>query len=458
MRGLYLDAFSGLSGDMMLGALVGLGVPLEVLEQGLAPLGLHGVSLVQRVVARRGIAATKIDVLLDGELAEGPGNDHDAAPAHAPTPFHTHQATDGSAHAERHGHGPGPAHTHRHWSDIDRLLVRSALAARVRERARCIFRHLAEAEARVHGKTLEEVTLHEVGAIDAIADIVGTAIGLEYLGVEQLWVGPLPLGTGFVRTAHGRLPIPAPATMDLLRDFVVRLGDGHGEMVTPTGAAIVAALATREAPPAFRSLRVAYGAGTRELDDRPNALRALLVETLEPEANAGAGSANLGLSLTGPHENAVVIEASIDDLEPELFTDAIEALRAAGAFDVTLSPLIMKLGRPGTLIQAITSNEAAGRVADVLLTETTTIGVRLHAVTRITLPREIREVDTPFGLVRVKVVRQPDGRLRAKPEHADSSRLARAAGVSVNEVRLAALQAAKASIGSSLISSEEKNR
>ncbi len=450
MRGLYLDAFSGLSGDMMLGALVGLGVPLEVIEGELARLELPGLTLRQRRVVKHGISATKVDVLVAGQIAEGPGNDTHHAPGHAHRPG---------------GHEGSPdTHGHRHWTDIDHLLATSLLAPAVRERARQIFRKLAEAEAVVHATSLEAVALHEVGALDAIADITGTAIALEHLGIEQIWVGPLPLGTGFVRTAHGRLPLPAPATVELLRGFAVRPGDGEGEMVTPTGAAIVAAEARSDAPPAFRPLGVADGAGTRDLADRPNTLRALLIEVDQPGARplahglddtaARRESTSLAIAsgllpdplalaalpLSPVGEEAVMIEASIDDLEPELFSDAVEALREAGALDVTLSPLIMKQGRPGTLVQALARPEDAGRVADVLLCTTTTIGVRLHPVTRVVLPRAIRSVETSFGSVRVKVVTLPDGRVRMKPEHADCARLARAAGVTVAEVRAAALR------------------
>ncbi len=448
MRGLYLDAFSGLSGDMMLGALVGLGVPLEVLERELARLELPGLSLRRRSVVKHGISATKVDVLVAGRIAEAPGNDthHGHGHGHAPAP-------DG-------GEVPPGTHHHRHWADIDHLLATSSLAPAVRARARRIFRKLAEAEAAVHATSLDAVALHEVGALDAIADITGTAIALEHLGIEQIWVGPIPLGTGFVRTAHGRLPVPAPATVELLRGFAVRPGDGEGEMVTPTGAAIVAAEARSDAPPAFRPLGVAYGAGTRELTDRPNTLRALLIEVdrpgardlddvsarLESAIHATASSMSPGsvaldtLPLSPVREEAVMIEASIDDLEPELFGDAVEALREAGALDVTLGPLIMKQGRPGTLVQAIARPENAGSIADVLLCTTTTIGVRLHPVTRVVLPRAIRTVETSFGSVRVKVVTLPDGRVRMKPEHADCARLARAAGVTVAEVRASALR------------------
>jgi pyridinium-3,5-bisthiocarboxylic acid mononucleotide nickel chelatase len=402
VRTLYFDTFSGISGDMTVGALLALGVPLEHLRGELGRLDLRGYHLVAERRMVNGITATKFDVHLEDE----------------------------------HGHGhPRHAHAHRAFRDIRALIESSGLDPEVKDVALRVFTRLAEAEGRVHEKPPEEVTFHEVGAVDSIVDIVGTAIGYCHLGVERAFVGALPAGSGVVSSQHGRLPVPPPATVELLRGFDLRLGDGVGELVTPTGAAIVAALATPLMhPAALRLDAVGYGAGTRRLEDRPNLLRLVL----------GEGSAGL------ESDEMVLIETNIDDGNPEFFDFVMERLFAAGARDVFLSPIQMKKNRPGTLLRVLGEPANRDRLAAIVLSETSAIGVRFLPVSRLKLPRRVVTVKTEFGEVRVKISRAPDGRDQAAPEYDDCARLARAASVPIKVVYQAALDAARSADSSQL--------
>ena len=425
----YLDAFSGISGDMTIGAFLDLGMPLDVLAAGLVPLGVGGYRLDVGRRVRSGITATKFSVLL-------------AEPDHGTRPVHVPDVTSAPhAHGGRHEHVHAEHGAHRHYREIRALLEHAELAPRVRERAQRVFRALAVAEGKIHGTPADDVAFHEVGAIDAIVDVVGTALCLEYFAVDELLVSPLPLGAGFARAQHGVIPVPPPATIELLAGFPVRLDDGAAELVTPTGAAIVAALATPGRAGAIVPRAVGYGAGDRELADRPNLLRVILGEHAMPApARAAAPADATGLR----REAMIVLEANIDDMNPEFFAAAVEALFAAGARDVTLAPLLMKKGRPGTLLQVIAPPERAEQLAAVMLRETTTIGVRSHAVERLVLPRSERTVSTRFGAVRVKLVTLPDGALRATPEYDDCQRAAQAHGMPVASVYAAAQAAALA--------------
>jgi uncharacterized protein (TIGR00299 family) protein len=419
----YLDAFSGISGDMTLGAFLDLGMPLDALERGLAPLGVSGYRLEISRRVRSGISATKLSVVLG---RPDPGVFVPAAPPSAHGAVRTH--------AE---HGP-----HRPYREIRALLERATLPARVRDRAQRVFRALAVAEAKVHAMTPDDVVFHEVGAIDAIVDVVGTALCLEHFGIDELLVSPLPLGSGFVKTQHGVMPVPAPATLELLTGFPVRPDDGAKEIVTPTGAAIVAALARPGAPGEIVPRAIGYGAGDRELADRPNLLRVILGERATNAAPSPAAIAGAGPGLL--RETMVVLEANVDDMNPQLLPPAVEALLAAGARDVTLTPVTMKKGRPGVLLQVIAELEQRDRIAAVLLRETSTIGVRTHTVERLILPREMSSVETRFGAVRVKIVTLPDGSRRVTPEHDDCLRAARAHDVPPRDVHAAAQHAADA--------------
>ncbi|MBY0278325.1 nickel pincer cofactor biosynthesis protein LarC [Candidatus Binatia bacterium] len=417
----YLDTFSGISGDMTVGAFLDLGMPLDGLERGLAALGVDGFRLEVGERVRSGIRATKLTVDLG---RPDPGVFVPAAPPRASGALRT----DGR-------HGP-----HRPYRRIRALLDRAALPARVRDRAQRVFRALAVAEGKVHGVSPDEVVFHEVGAVDAIVDVVGTALCLEHFGVDEVLVSPLPLGSGFVRTQHGVMPVPAPATLELLTGFPVRPDDGATELVTPTGAAIVAALARPGAAGDVIPRAVGYGAGERELADRPNLLRVILGERAPTRAASPAAMAGAGPGLL--RETMVVIEANVDDMNPEILPVAVEALLAAGARDVTLAPVTMKKGRPGTLLQIIAEPAERERIAGVLLRETSTIGVRTYAVERLVLPREEQRVTTRFGEMRVKVVTLPDGSRRAAPEHEDCLRAARKHDVPLAQVQAEAMLAA----------------
>ena len=388
MRVLYFDAFSGVSGDMTVGALLALGVPLEQLRAELQRLPLSGYSIDCERVSINGIGATKFSV----------------------------QVHDHSAH---HGH-----HGHRPFRAIRALLEESDLGAAVKEKALAIFAKLAHAEGHVHGIAPDEVEFHEVGAVDAVVDVVATAVGFTALGIEAAYVSPLPLGAGLVRSHHGPLPVPAPATVELLKGYPTHLQDGDGEMVTPTGAAIVATLA-QPAAPMLQIEAVGYGAGTRRLVDRPNVLRLLLGE---PATVSGA-------------DEMVLIATNIDDANPEIYDHVIDRLLAAGARDVYLTPVHMKKNRPGIVLNVLCAESEREQLADLLLTETTAIGVRYHPVKRKVLARESITVSTEYGAVRVKVARSPDGRDNVAPEYEDCRRVATERKVPLKSVYQAALLA-----------------
>ena len=398
MRIAFFDAFSGIAGDMTVAALIDAGVPLAAVEEAVARLGLDGLRLELGRRRRSGIAARSFSVRTSVESPP-----------------------------------------HRRYREIRDRLAASPLAEGVRSRALRIFRALAAAEGRVHGIPADEVSFHEVGAIDAIVDVVAVAVCLERLDVGEVYVSSLPAGSGLVASAHGAIPVPAPAVVELLRGFRLRPEDGSAELVTPTGAAIIAALATPGPPPEMIPEATGYGAGERELDDRPNLLRVLIGRRPPPPRRLPLPSAP---TLAVEADEMVVLEANIDDMNPQLFEPAIEALFEAGARDVTLTPITMKKGRPGVLLRAIVSADDRERVAARLLGETSTIGLRSYPVSRLTLRRRVRTVETEFGSVLLKVVTLPDGGERAAPEYEDCRRVARARGVSVAEVHAAALRAA----------------
>ena len=380
MRIAYLDAFSGVSGDMTVGALLDLGLPLSAVRDAVATLKLDGVEVSAEPTLRSGIAATKFHVRVHGRHPD----DHDHA--------------DGVHH---HGHRP--------YAEIRDLLAASALAPRVRDTALAIFARLAEAEGRVHGVATDAVEFHEVGALDAIVDVVGAALGFAHLDVDAIHVSPLPLGSGRIKTAHGMLPVPGPAVVELLRGRAVRPGDGTTELVTPTGAAIVAALAREEPAPELRVLGVGHGAGDRTLPDRPNLLRIVLGE---PAAAAGA-------------DDVVVLDATIDDMSPQLYEHVLERLLEAGARDAFLAPVVMKKSRPGTTLRVLASPADRERLAAIVFAETSTIGLRWTTWHRMVLAREEHIIETPHGTVRVKVARAPDGTVNVAPEYEDCRRIAR---------------------------------
>ncbi|GFE60004.1 nickel pincer cofactor biosynthesis protein LarC [Geobacter sp. AOG2] len=381
MNIIYFDCYAGISGDMTVGALLDLGVPLGHLQAELAklPLPPNSYALSASRTERRHISALKFDVAV---------HDH---------------------------------HTHRHYGGIDAMIAESPLADSVKERARRIFRRLAEAEAKVHGVAIADVHFHEVGAVDSIVDIVGTAICLDYLSVTQVYAAALPLGGGFVETAHGRLPVPAPATAELLRGLAVHGECGDGERVTPTGAAVLAALAAGTGQrPAMHLERIGSGAGGKDFDDCPNILRAFL-GTAEKERGSG-------------DDPVVVAETNIDDSTPEILGYVMERLFEEGALDVFFTPVQMKKNRPATQLSFLCRPELLDSLARVVLAETSAIGLRHYPAGRITLERRVEERRTPFGPVRFKLVFDNGLLLRVAPEYEDCRRIARERGIPCREV------------------------
>ncbi len=387
MRILFLDCFSGIAGDMLLGALVDLGVPLGELKRQLGALPLRGYSIASRKTVRGGISGTKLDVKVGG------------------------------------------GHDHRGWKEIRAIIGEADLPEAISGRALRIFKRLIEAEARIHRIPVEKVHLHEVGAVDAIVDVVGSVIALHHLlgAGGRLHVSPLHLGRGRVKMAHGTFPVPPPATLALLEGVPVLSGPVEGELVTPTGAAIVSTLADGFGPMPPLSVRaVGYGAGSRKYEDHPNMLRAVL------------GDAE---STPQTLESVVVVECTIDDMNPETYGHLMERLFASGALEVFYTPVQMKKGRPGILVTVISPPGRFGELAGVLFRESTTIGLRHRQVERIELAREIRPVVTPLGRIRIKVSSYGGKPVQAHPEYEDCRRIATARRVPLKEVQAAALAA-----------------
>ena len=412
-RVLYVDCFSGIAGDMMLGALLDLGLPLEHLNEQLGLLGLGAeLQLDVRTAHRHGIGGVDVHVLSHGEPAEHShphphphDNDHHTHDAEA----HAHQA-----HDHDHGHDHGRA-----WREIRALIERSEMGAGARAIALRIFEKLANAEARIHRVDAEDIHFHEVGSVDAIADICGVAIGLDWLGADQIISAPVPAPRGRVHCAHGRMPLPAPATLELLREVPLQPVDSEGEWVTPTGAAILSTVATGFGTiPAMRIDRIGYGVGDRDPPDRANLLRLILGER------------------TGRSEDGddLVIEANIDDMSAELFGHLVAALFSAGALDVYLTPIQMKKGRPGTQLSALCEARDRTVIIDTILRESTTIGVRFRSVERYKTVQTIETVTTPLGTVRVKVARDGERVMNRAPEYEDCRLLAEASGVPLKRV------------------------
>jgi uncharacterized protein (TIGR00299 family) protein len=381
----YLDCFSGVSGDMLLGALMHAGASLEEMRAELARVPLTGYRLEAKRVTKAGIAAMQAEVRV----------------------------------RERQEPRPDGRPSGRTLADVTALIDASSLPAADRDKGRAVFHRLAEAEAAVHGETVETVHLHDVGAVDAIVDVMGAVVGLRLLGVEELYCSPLPLGAGEVSGPHGSLPVPAPATLELLArtNAPTRAGGGaEGELVTPTGAAIVTTLARFERPEMTLE-RVGYGAGSRDLPDRPNVLRLWLGE--------GVATATRPMLL---------IETNIDDMTGEMLGYVLEKLLAQGAADAWLTPVQMKKNRPGVVLSVICREPEEEALARLLLRETSTLGVRVRPVHRWEAEREVLEFESSLGLAAVKVKRLPGEPPRVAPEYEACKRLAEASGLPLAEV------------------------
>jgi uncharacterized protein (TIGR00299 family) protein len=418
----HLDCSSGIAGDMFLGACLDLGMPAEVLTDTVARLGLPGIGIEARKASRGGFVGTRFRVLEHGRPIEGPD------PEEQP-PGHEHPHHHGHGHDHHHHHHHGHDHGHpRGLAEIRELIQRSALSDPVKERALRLFQRLGEAEAKAHGVPVERVHFHEVGAVDSIVDLVGAAAAVEILAPQRLTCGPVNLGSGRVRMAHGEVPVPAPATAELLRGVPVFGGSG-GELTTPTGAVILAELVDEYAElPAMVLEGVGYGLGRKDLPTHPNALRLLRGRSAgaHPETRA----------------EVTVVEAEIDDLPGEGFGFLMERLLEAGALDVYFTPVQMKKSRPGTLVTFLCRRPQLEELAGILLTESGSLGCRYHAASRFEAEREILEVPTAFGAVRIKRARLDGRPLAVAPEFEDCRRLALASGAPWRDVYRAALSAA----------------
>ena len=430
MRTLYLDCPSGIAGDMFLAALVDLGASEAYIRDGLRRLSLpEEWDLEFERVIRGSVTATYARVTVAGRRADDHHHEHEREHGHEHGHVHEHEHRHGHEHAHAHEHAHVP---HRPYREIKRLLEGADLPPRVRSRAQAVFAELARAEGAVHGVDPEEVHFHEVGSTDAIIDVVGVCLGLESLGVDVLEASPLHVGRGFVRAAHGRLPVPAPATLRLLEGMEFYQTDIEGELVTPTGAALVRALCRRVGPlRPFRLVRAGYGAGTKELPI-PNVLRALLGE-------ASGSPAPEGLR----QEELVEIRANIDDMNPQLFGAILERLLAAGALDAWVEAATMKKGRPGHVLHALGPGENAHALCELILRETTTLGVRWHPVRRLSLEREWIQVPAGGGEVRVKVARRGGEVWNVAAEYDDCLKAAERSGRPLKEILAEAEDAAR---------------
>ena len=419
-RVLHLDCFSGIAGNMFLGALLDLGLPREQLEEDLAGLRLPH-RLVVRKVQRGALAARHLDVEVPGARAKRPARRTRKASAH--THDHDHDHDHDHAHGDAQGHG-------RHYQEIVRLLENARLDAAVRARALAIFEALARAEARVHGIPVERVHFHEVGAVDAIVDVTGAAIGLARLGIARVTASPVALGSGTVQSAHGRLPLPAPATLELLRGIPTVPAHVEWETVTPTGAALLRTLVDEfRSLPAMTIEAIGHGAGNDRPGPLPNVLRAVLGR----ESGAGA-------------DRVVSLETNLDDLVPEHFDHLMERLFEEGALDVSIAHVQMKKNRPGFLVRVLGRPADRLRLARTLFAESTAIGVRVSEADRIVLRRELREVDTAWGPIGVKVVWDAEGVAHASAEYDDCKRAARKHGVPLRDVVRAAEERANVAL------------
>ena len=420
---LHFEPTSGIAGDMAVAALVDAGVPAAVVKGAIEAMGVRGLRVAFGRRKRGPFVGRSFDVTWPGQPRAGHQDDH----------AHPH---DHAEHAHPHDHrhrAKEHAHDHRDYADVKRLLKRARLDVDARALAADIFARIAEVEAELHGTRIDRVAFHEVGAYDSIADVVGVAAAIAHLAPTSIGSLPPVVGTGIVRTAHGPVPVPAPATAALLAMADIPIvPEGEGELTTPTGAAILAAVVDRFGPlPPMRPRAIGYGAGTRELTDRPNVLRVTLGEPVGAEDAPAA-------------PEVVLVEANVDDMSPQLVAPLYDALFAAGAVDVWSAPILMKKGRPAIQLSALTPPASLSAVERAFFTHSTTLGVRRRALERVVLARSFATVATPYGKVRVKLGALDGEILGAQPEFDDCRRLATRAHVPTREVLAAAVAAARA--------------
>jgi uncharacterized protein (TIGR00299 family) protein len=380
MRIGYFDCFSGISGDMILGAMVDAGLPLNQLKKELSKLNLKGYRLREEKVKRAGNRATKVNVLISSKFK---------------------------------------VQSSKKWKDIERIVRASALSSGIKEKGLRIMRRIFEAEGKVHGESPERIHLHELGAVDCIIDVFGAIIGLKILDIEKIYSSPLNLGSGFVKTEHGTLPVPAPATTEILKGIPAYSTGIPYELTTPTGAAIITAISDDFIPfPFLKIEKVGYGAGSKDIKSQPNVLRLFI----------GKGGHNYD------RDEVIVIETNIDDMNPQVYEHLIEILFEEGALDVYITPIMMKKNRPAYLLTVLTERKAMNLIIDTIFRETTTFGIRFYTASRYKLSKEVKEVKTRYGNIKVKVGRFGNDILSITPEYEDCREIARKKGLPLRTV------------------------
>ena len=441
MRIAYIDCFAGIAGDMFLGALIDVGIPEQVLHDAAAALNIGATVKVEKV-DRSGISSTKVHVLEGGRIVEGPPENIEQQSTNGFTqqPKTQHEHKTGHAHTREHIHSAEHPHSHEHGhgrslSEIRRLIQKAPLADPVRQMATRTFELLGASEAKIHNVAIEQIHFHEVGAVDAIVDIVCVCAGVHHLGVDAWYCSPINVGGGTVVCAHGTFPVPAPATADLLRGMPTYSAHIQKELVTPTGAALLRMLnPTFGSQPPMRVDRIGYGAGTRNTKDFPNVVRLSVGEAIEDSQH------------DEDTPEVTVLETALDDMSPQLLAHVTERALAEGALDVMLTPVIMKKGRPGTLLTLLCDPEQAPKFERLLLSETTTLGIRIRNERRRCLDRKHVAVKTPYGNVRVKVGSLAGEVLNVAPEFEDCRAAAAAHFVSVKQVQQTAIAAYSADL------------
>lgn len=379
MRIAYFDCFSGISGDMVLGAMLDAGVDIESVKRELMKLNLDGYEIRVSKVDRNGLAGTKVDIVVDKEK-------------------HIHSAN---------------------YGDIKKIIKKSGLSERIKNNSIRIFKRIAEAEAKIHNTPIDNIHFHEVGAVDSIIDIVGAAVCIDLLAIDEIISSPVNTGSGTVKTKHGLLPVPAPAAAEMLRGFPFYSSDIKFELATPTGVGIITVMAKEfNLMPLMNTTAIGYGAGSSNFLNLPNVLRIVIGETYNPLEC----------------DSVIVIESNIDDMNPQFYDHIIDRLFEAGALDVFLTPIIMKKNRPAVKISILADKDNTDRLAEILLKETTSFGLRMHSVGRIKLEKEIKTIETEYGNVKVKIGKR-DGRIiNIAPEYEDCKRIAKERGVPIMEV------------------------
>jgi uncharacterized protein (TIGR00299 family) protein len=391
----YFDCFSGISGDMTLGALVDAGVPLEEIQSGLSLLNIDGYQLRAGRVKKCGMKATKVDVDIDDSGGQGA----------------------------------------KKWGDIQNIVKKSSLSRPLKQKGLLIFKRLFEAEAKVHGSRYDRVHLHELGAVDCIVDIFGSLIGLDILGIDEIYSSPVNLGSGFIKMAHGTLPVPAPATVELLKGIPVYSSDITFELTTPTGAALISSLAGDFCPmPEMRIIKTGVGAGSKNFKTQPNIMRIIIGEYTGRAQSLPAGQAGSAHRVNSSSDSVTVIETNIDDMNPQIYEYVMEQLFKAGALDVFLTPIIMKKGRPGITLSVLCNENEKDCLIDIILKETTSIGVRYYKTERKILKREIKKKKTKYGTINVKISRQGRKSSKTSVEYEDCRKIAEKYNIPLLEV------------------------